>query len=98
VSLAATHLSHDHLTRMDTETDGQSDTSRLLQTRIQRTHRLDNPQSSMHGAQCVIFVRLGIAAIDQKTISEVLGDVPIKALNDLSACLLVGTHHLAQVF
>jgi hypothetical protein len=30
VSLTSTHLSHDYLTRMDTETDSQSDTSRLL--------------------------------------------------------------------
>jgi hypothetical protein len=30
VSLASAHLSYHHLTRMDAETDSQSDTSRLL--------------------------------------------------------------------
>ena len=30
VALATPYLSHDHLTRMDAETDSQSDTSRLL--------------------------------------------------------------------
>jgi hypothetical protein len=98
VSHATTHLSHDHLTRMDAKTDSQSDTSHLLQARIQHAHRLDNFQSSVHGAQGVVFVGLGIAEIDQETIPKVLGNVPIKALHYLSARLLVGAYHLTQVF
>src|SRR5439155_8469221 len=47
----------------------------------QSAHRLDNLQPGVHGAPGVVFVGLGIAEIDHETITKVLGDVPIKALD-----------------
>ena len=43
-------------------------------------------------------MRLGIAKIDQQAIAEILGDMPLKALDDLSTGSLVGAHHLPQIF
>ena len=43
-------------------------------------------------------MRLGITRIDQQAIPEILGDMPVKALDDLGTDSLVGTHHLAQIF
>ena len=43
-------------------------------------------------------MRLGIAKVDQQAIAEILGDMALKALDDLGAGRLVGPHHLAQVF
>ena len=57
-----------------------------------------HPQPGPHGPLGVIFVRLGIAKVDQQAIAEVLGDMPLKALDHLGAGVLVGPHHLPQLF
>src|SRR5215475_11603123 len=46
----------------------------------------------------IIFMRLGIAKIDQETIAKKLGDVPIIALNDFRADALVGSDNIPKVF
>ena len=46
----------------------------------------------------VVFMGLGIAEVHQQAIAEVLGNVAVKALNDLGTGGLIGAHHLAQVF
>ena len=56
------------------------------------------PKPGPHGALRIVFMRLGIAKIDQQAIAEILGNMALKALDDLSAGLLVGPHHLPQVF
>ena len=43
-------------------------------------------------------MRLRIAKIDQQAIAEILGDMPVKALDDLGTGGLVGAHHLPQIF
>ena len=43
-------------------------------------------------------MRLGIAKIDQQAIAEILGDMPLKALDDLGTGGLIGAHHLPQIF
>jgi len=40
----------------------------------------------------------GIAEVDQQAITEILRDMPLKASDHLGAGLLIGAHHLAQVF
>src|SRR5262245_43920640 len=42
-------------------------------------------------------MRLGIAKVDQEAIAEILGDMSHKALDNLSASVLVGTHHLTVI-
>src|SRR6266581_2007098 len=52
----------------------------------------------MHGTLRIVFMRLGIAKIDQQAVAEILGDMPVKALDDLSTCGLVGAYYLPQIF
>jgi hypothetical protein len=40
---------------------------------------------------------LGIAKVDQEAIPEILGNMPLKALDDLSASILVGAHYLTVI-
>jgi hypothetical protein len=46
----------------------------------------------------IVFVSLRIAKVHQKAISELLGDMPFKGVDDLRASLLVGSYHLAKFF
>ena len=69
-----------------------------LQSAIQGAHGLDDPQARVHGALGIIFMGTGIAKVDEQAIAELLRDVPLKALDVLGGGLLVGAHHLTQVF
>jgi hypothetical protein len=42
-------------------------------------------------------VGLGIAEIDEQTIAEILGDVPLEAGDYLGAGLLIGPYHLTPL-
>ena len=57
-----------------------------------------HPQPGPHGPLGVIFVRQGVAEVDEQAIAEILGDMPLKAGDHLGAGVLIGPHHLAQVF
>ena len=59
---------------------------------------LHDPQPGPHGPLRIIFVRQGVAEVDEQAIAEILGDMPLKAGDHLGAGLLIGPHHLAQVF
>ena len=59
---------------------------------------VEHLQPRPHGALGIVFVRLGIAEVDQQAIAEVLGNVAVKALDHVSAGGLIGTYHLAVVF
>ena len=56
------------------------------------------PRPGAHGPLGVVFMGLGIAKVHQQAIAEILRNIPVKALDDRGAGLLVGPHHLAQVF
>src|SRR5262245_19895717 len=43
-------------------------------------------------------MRLGITKIDQQTIAEILGDMPLETLDDLGTGGLVGAYYLPQIF
>ena len=59
---------------------------------------LKDPQPGPHRPLGVIFVRQGVAEVDQEPIAEVLGDMPLEAGDHLGADLLIGTDHLTEVF
>jgi hypothetical protein len=59
---------------------------------------LEHPQPSPHRPLGVIFVRQGVAEVDQEPIAEVLGDMPLEAGDHFGAGGLIGLHHLAQLF
>ena len=62
------------------------------------SHGLDDPQPGPHRPLGVIFVRQGVAEVDQEPIAEVLGDMPLEAGDHFGAGGLIGLHHLAQLF
>src|SRR5215475_5890519 len=43
-------------------------------------------------------MRQWVAEVDEQAITEILGDMPIIASNHLGAGVLIGPHHLAQLF
>jgi len=59
---------------------------------------LDYSQPGSYGPLGVIFVRQGVAEVDEQAITETLRDMPREAGDDLGADLLIGPHHRAQVF
>ena len=65
---------------------------------MELSHGLDDPQPGPHRPLGIIFVRQGVAEVDQEAIAEVLGDMPLKAGDHLGAGVLIGPHHLAQLF
>src|SRR5215471_9059126 len=69
----------------------------LSQAAIERVHGLHHAQAGAHGALRIVFMRLRIAKVDQEAIPEILRDMPVKALNDRSAGVLVGPYHLTVI-
>ena len=74
---------------MDTHTDGELDTFILVQTAIEISHGSKNSQTSPYCSLGVIFVSLGIAKIDEETVTEQLGDMSIVALDDFRTRRLI---------
>ena len=95
---AAPHVAHHHQPGMDPQAHGQLHPLLLRQAGIELAQGLDHPQPGPHRPLGVIFVRQGIAEVDQQAIAEILGDMPLKAGDHLGAGVLIGPHHLAQVF
>jgi hypothetical protein len=91
-------LADHHQPGVDTEPHRQAHPVRLLQARIQRPHGLDDPEPAAHGPLGLVFMSLGIAEVHEQTIPKVLGNMPIKALDDLSTELLIGAYHFPEVF
>jgi hypothetical protein len=70
----------------------------LLQVLIQLPHRLHHPQGGAHRALAGVFIRLRVAKVDQQTITQILRDISLIALNHLGTDPLIGPYHLAQLF
>src|SRR5215468_6196835 len=83
---------------MNANADSELDTLRLLQTSIEVSHGSKNSQTSSDSPLCIIFMGVGIAEIDEQTVTEQLGDMPIVALNHVGTHPLIGTHHVPPVF
>ena len=94
----APHLPHHDQPGMDPQAHGQVHPPLLPQAGIELSHGLDHAQPGPHRPLRIVFMRQGIAKVDQQAIAEILGDMPLKALDHLGAGVLIGPHHLAQVF
>ena len=69
-----------------------------MRRRIELTQGLDDPEPGPHGPLGVIFVRQGVAEVDEQAIAQILGDMPLKAGDHLGAGVLIGADHLTEVF
>ena len=74
---------------MDADPHGQAHTVVTRQGRVQRAHRLDHAQAGAHGPLGVVFMGLRIAKVHQQPITEILRDIPLKALDHGGAGLLI---------
>ena len=70
----------------------------LRQTRIQRSHRLQEAQPGPHRPQGIVFMGLRPAKIDEEPIAKPLRNIAVEVVDHLCAGLLVGAHDLAPVF
>src|SRR5262249_36378501 len=70
----------------------------LLQAGVELPQGLHDAQPGPHGALRVIFMRQGVAKVDEQSIAEILRDMSLKARDYLGTGLLIGPHHLTQVF
>ncbi len=95
---AAPHVAHHHEPGMDPQAHGQVHPPLLRQAGIELPQGLHHPQPGPHRPLGIIFVRQGVAEVDEQAIAEILGDMPLKAGDHLGAGVLIGPHHLAQVF
>ena len=55
-------------------------------------------QPCPHRSRGVILMRLGITEIDEESVAQILGDIAVKAFDDGSTSLLVGTYDFAILF
>src|SRR5262245_10075169 len=83
---------------MDPYSHGQSYLIPLLQSAIERLQGLYYDEPSSHCSLRIVFMGLRIAKVDQQAIAEVLGDMALKALDDLGAGGLIRPDNLPQVF
>ena len=60
--------------------------------------RSKDTQPSPYCSLGVIFMGVGIAKVDEETITEQLGDMPIVALDDFGTHRLIRPHHVPVVF
>ena len=91
------HLPNDNQPRMHPYTDGESDTLRLLQPLRQVFQGSEDTQASTYRSLCVIFMGVGIAKIDEESISKQLGDMSVKTIDDLSTDPLVCLDDFSKV-
>src|SRR5262244_2631460 len=83
---------------MNPYTDGELDALGLLQTGIEVSHGSKNSQPSPYCSLRIVFMRLGIAKIDQEPITQEMGNVSVKPLDDFRTRRLIGTDDFPVLF
>ena len=96
LATATAHRAHDHQAGMDAHPDRQLDPALGHEALVQPSHGLHHAEGGAHGALAIVLVRLRVAEVDEQAVAEVLGDVPLEALDHLGAHALVCAYHLAQ--
>ena len=76
------HLPHDHQARVNAHPHREAYPFVLFQTRIQRLQRVHQAQAGADGPQRIVFVGLGVPEVDEQAVTQELGDMPVKTLND----------------
>src|SRR5262249_25459553 len=98
VSPLTAHGTDNYRSSINSYTKSKLDTFGLLQTGIEVSHRSKNSQTSPYCSLCVIFMCLGIAEIDEETITEQLSDMPIVAPDNFGTHLLIRPYHVPVLF
>jgi hypothetical protein len=95
---ASAYVIDDHQAGMAPKSDVEGYSAFLGQARVELAHCLHNSEAGAHGPLRIVFVCSGVAEVDEQSIAEVIGDMPLVAGDHLGARLLIGQHHLAQLF
>src|SRR5262249_41934696 len=96
--ISTTHLPHDNQTSMHTYPHRKPYTPLVFQAGVQHADGLNNAQACADSSLGIVFVRLGIAIVDQQAVPEVLRNIAVEALDDLCTRRLIGPDDLAVVF
>src|SRR5262245_26867699 len=83
---------------MDSQAHGKLRPVLLPQAGIELAHGLDHAQPGAHSSLRVVLVRPRVAKVNQQAITEILGDMALEESDHLGTGLLIGPHHLAQLF
>ena len=95
---SAPHVADYHQPGMDAQAHGQVHRTLLRQAGIELSEGCDYPKSGPDGPLGVVFVCQGIAKVDEDAIAQILRDMPLKAGDHLGTGVLIGPHHLTQLF
>src|SRR5262245_13707008 len=83
---------------MDAHAESKLNAFIWLQTDIEGFHGSKNSQASTYRPLGIIFMGVGIAEIDEQTVTKKLGDMSIKMCDHLGADSLIRTNHLSVIF
>ena len=83
---------------MDADADGDPHPMPLGELCVEGLHGRHHAKTRPHSPLGAVFMRLGIAKVDQQPIAEVLRNVPLQGLDHRGTRRLVGADDLAQVF
>jgi hypothetical protein len=89
---------HHHQAGMDAQAYSQLDPSLLSQVRIALPQGFYYSEPGPHRPLGLVFVRQGVAEVDQQAVAEVLRDMPLIPGDDLGTGVLIGSYHLAPLF
>jgi hypothetical protein len=82
-------------TGMDPHAGCQADRVLWLEPLIQYTEGFEHLETGTDRPLSIIFMRLRIAKVHQQPIAQILGDMPVKALDDRGTGGVVGLDNLA---
>ena len=94
----ASHIADPHEAGVDAHPNGEPHAFLPFQLGDQRLHRVEHAQPRPHGPLGIVFVCLGPPEVDQQRITEELGDMAVKTLDDLGTGLLICPYDLPQLF
>jgi hypothetical protein len=83
---------------VDAEPYRQTESFVVLEAGMECVQSVEHPQPHPDGALRIVFMGLRIAKVDQQSIAEILGNMPVKAGDHLGAGLVIGLDHLTVVF
>jgi hypothetical protein len=78
--------------------DTNAHLNRLQKLAASSVQGSDYLQPRVNGPGRIVFMRDRIAKVDQQTIAEILGDIPLVAFDDLGAHLLIGSDDGLEFF
>jgi hypothetical protein len=81
---------------MDADPNGQCDVPLAPQTIVESSQLIDDADSTVNSASRIILSGDWVTEVHEQSVTEVLGDVAAKALDDAIAHLLIGLHYVAQ--